>query len=90
MTPEFRFVAGMALLRLLSATVEVTAALLMLRFGRVETAFKINAVLGLVGPFVLIGVTSLGLFGMAGKVSYDKIIAIVAGVILILYGARSN
>lgn len=89
MTPEFRFVAGMALLRLLSATVEVTAALLMLRFGRVETAFKINAVLGLVGPFVLIGVTSLGLFGMAGKVSYEKILAIVVGVLLILYGARS-
>ncbi len=90
MTPEFKFVAGMALLRLLSAAVEVTAAVLMLRFGRVETAFKINAVLGLVGPFILIGVTSLGLFGMAGKISYEKLIAIVVGVLLILYGARSG
>ncbi|MCL6635208.1 MAG: YqhV family protein [Peptococcaceae bacterium] len=81
-----KIVAGMAGVRLLSAAVEFTAALLMLRFGRVETAFKINAVLALVGPVVLLTVTSLGLIGLAGKVSIQGMAIIVLGVALIFIG----
>lgn len=64
-----KILLGMAALRFLSASIEFTAAMLMLYFGRVETAFKINAVLAMVGPIVLISVTTLGLVGLAGKVS---------------------
>ncbi|MEW6047279.1 MAG: DUF2619 domain-containing protein [Bacillota bacterium] len=64
--PEERIVSGMALLRLLSAAVEITAAVLMARSGRVADAVRINGVLGIIGPLVLASVTALGLVGLAG------------------------
>ena len=83
-----KIVASMAGVRILSATIEFTAAMLMLKFGRVETAFKINAVLALVGPTVMLIVTSLGLIGLAGagKVSPSGMALIVMGVALIFIG----
>lgn len=82
------FVNSMATVRFVSATVEFTAALLMLRFGRVDTALRINGVLGLVGPVILILTTALGVAGMAGRVQVGKIALIFVGVYLILYGSR--
>lgn len=81
-----KIVFSMAAIRFLSAGAEFTAALLMLYFGRVETAFKINSVLALVGPTVLITVTSLGLVGLAGKVSLGGMVMIITGVGLIFLG----
>lgn len=81
-----KIVISMAAVRFLSATIEFTAAVLMLYFNRVEDAFKINAVLALVGPTVLITVTSLGLVGLAGKVSPVGMASILLGVILIFIG----
>lgn len=81
-----KIVAGMAGVRILSATIEFTAAMLMLKFGKVETAFKINAVLALIGPTVLLTVTSLGLIGLAGKVSVSGMAIIILGVALIFIG----
>lgn len=88
MSPEFKIVAGMALLRLLSASIELTAALFMLKLARVDAALRINATLGLVGPLIMIGVTALGIFGLAGQISTGKILIIALGVSLILYAAR--
>ncbi|RKO67328.1 YqhV family protein [Desulfofundulus salinus] len=81
-----RIVLGMALLRLLSSSVEFSAAMLMLYFNRVETAFKINSLLALVGPTVLLTTTSLGLVGLAGKVSPSSMAIILLGVALIFIG----
>jgi hypothetical protein len=81
-----KIVYGMAGLRLLSATIEFSAAMLMLKFGRVETAFKINALLALIGPTILITVTSLGLVGLAGKVSPGGMVLIILGVGMIFLG----
>lgn len=81
-----KIVAGMAGVRILSATIEFTAAMLMLKFGKVETAFKINAVLALVGPTVMLTVTSLGLIGLAGKLSFSGMAIIILGVALIFIG----
>jgi hypothetical protein len=81
-----KIVIGMATLRFLSATMEFSAAMLMLYFGRVETAFKINATLALVGPTILLAVTSMGLLGLAGKVSPVGMVFILAGVSLIFLG----
>lgn len=83
-----KIVLGMAALRFLSASIEFTAAMLMLYFGRVETAFKINAVLAMIGPTVLICVTTLGLVGLAGKVSPVGMLSIVTGVGFIFLGLR--
>jgi len=82
------FVNGMATVRFVSASLEFTAALLMLRFGRVDTALRINGVLGLVGPIILILTTALGVAGMAGRVQIGKLALIFVGVYLILYGSR--
>ncbi len=81
-----KIVFSMAAIRFLSATIEFTAALLMLYFNKVETAFKINAVLAMVGPAVLIIVTTLGLVGLAGKVSLPGMVSIMLGVTLIFLG----
>lgn len=81
-----KIVFSMAAMRFLSAGIEFTAAMLMLYFGRVETAFKINSVLALVGPAVLFTVTTLGLVGLAGKVSPQGMVLILAGVGLIFWG----
>ncbi|OPX86335.1 MAG: hypothetical protein A4E53_03245 [Pelotomaculum sp. PtaB.Bin104] len=81
-----KIVFGMAGVRVISAIIEFTAAMLMLKFGRVETAFKINCVLALVGPTVLIIVTSLGLVGLAGKISPAGMAVVLLGVTLIFIG----
>ncbi|SHI51950.1 YqhV family protein [Desulfofundulus thermosubterraneus] len=83
-----RIVLGMALLRLLSSSIEFSAAMLMLYFNRVETAFKINSLLALVGPTVLLTTTSLGLVGLAGKVSPCSMAIILLGVALIFIGVN--
>jgi hypothetical protein len=83
------YVRGMAAIRLLSASIEVTGALLILRFGRVDTALRINGLLGLVGPTILVGVTLLGVAGLAGRIVPAKIAIIFIGVYLILYGSRA-
>ena len=85
-----KIVFAMATLRCISASIELTAAFLMLKFGRVETALKINAVLALVGPSVMSLVTVLGLAGLAGKVSISKIAIIFSGVVLIFYGVNKS
>lgn len=79
---------GMAGLRILSGSIEVTAALLMLYFGSLERAMEINAGLSLVGPTVLILVTAIGLVGLAGTIPIWRVGVILLGVTLILFGAR--
>lgn len=82
-----KIVLGMALLRCLSGLIEFTAAMLMLKFDSVEKAVKINAVLAVIGPTVLIVVTSIGLVGLSQKgFSVPRFLLIVAGVTLIFIG----
>lgn len=81
-------VYGMAGLRFLSGSIEVLAALLMLYFGTVQKAVQINAALALVGPTVLILVTSLGLIGLADKLEFWRMAVVMVGVGLILWGVR--
>lgn len=82
------FVSSMAAVRLVSASIELTGALLILRAGRVDAALRINGLLGLAGPLVLITVTAIGVAGLAGRVPLGKILLIFIGVYLILYGSR--
>ncbi len=85
-----KIVVGMALIRVLSCLIELTAAILMLKFNKIESALKINAVLAFVGPIILMSVMALGLFGMAGKVPSSKMVIIATGVILIFYGINKG
>jgi hypothetical protein len=83
---EHIFLRGMVGLRLLSASLELLGAILMWRFGRLETAVRINGLLGLVGPVVLTVTMLLGLAGLAGRLPLAKLALIGAGVLLILVG----
>jgi hypothetical protein len=80
----------MALLRIFSGSLEIFVALLILKFNDVEKALVVNSSLALVGPIILIITTSIGLLGMAEKVSLVKLVWILGGVVCIFYGVRSN
>lgn len=82
-------VLGMALLRLISGSIEISAAILMLKFNTVEKALIVNSSLALIGPIILILTTSIGLFGLVEKISYMKMVWIILGVGCIFVGVRS-
>lgn len=81
-------VLGMVILRMISGLIEITAASLMLRFNAVDKAVMINASLAIVGPIILVLTMSIGLVGMADKLSFSKLFLIGCGVLLILIGVR--
>ena len=88
MTDETQVVRSMAILRFIAGSLEITAALLMIRYGKVGIALRINAGLGLFGPIILTSVSLLGLAGLAGRISLSKLGIVAAGVFLILLGTR--
>ncbi|MDE5412258.1 MAG: YqhV family protein [Bacillaceae bacterium] len=79
---------GMVLLRVISGLIELSAAGLMLKFNSIEKAVAINAILAIVGPLVLITTMTIGLIGLADKLSASKLILIGLGVTLILIGIK--
>lgn len=85
-----KVVLAMALLRILSGSIEISAALLMLKFNSIEKALLLNSSLVLVGPLILILTTSIGLSGIAEQISYFKIFLIFIGVSCILFAVLSR
>lgn len=83
-------ILGMALLRILSGSIEILVALLILKFNDIEKALVVNSSLALVGPIILMITTTIGLVGLSEKVSLTKLIWIFGGVACILYGIKSN
>lgn len=79
-------VLGMVALRILSGMIELAAAMLMLKLNRVESALKVNAMLALIGPLIMLGVMGIGIIGLAGKIQFSKLIYILVGVGLIFWG----
>ena len=77
-------------LRLISGSIEITAAALMYKFNDLEKAFYINTLLALVGPIILIVTTGLALLGLADKISYTRIICLFCGIFLILYSLKAQ
>ena len=76
-------------LRIMSGSIELTAAALMFKFNDLEKAFYINTLLALVGPVVLIVTTALALLGLAEKISLTRIICLFCGISLILFSLKS-
>ncbi|SDD43792.1 Protein of unknown function [Paenibacillus sp. UNCCL117] len=81
-----KVVLGMAALRVMSGCIEIFAAVLMLRFNQIEKALLVNSGLALVGPLVLLATTTLGLVGLADKLSWGKMLWVLAGVSCIFIG----
>lgn len=84
-----KVVLGMALLRVISGFIEISAAMLMIKFNSVEKAILVNSSLALIGPIILILTTSIGLLGIVEKISIMKIVWIFLGVSFIFVGVRS-
>ncbi len=80
-----KIVLTMASLRMMSGSIEIIAAILMLRLATVEKALLVNSGLALVGPLVLLTTTTIGLVGIAEKLSYGKMLWVIAGSKLFLY-----
>ncbi|MBD2847283.1 YqhV family protein [Paenibacillus sp. IB182496] len=81
-----RVVLGMALLRMLSGSIELFAAFLMLRLNQVDKALIVNSSLALIGPLILIATTTIGLVGLSDKLSAGKFVWVVAGVACLMIG----
>lgn len=87
MATELRVVVTMALLRLIAGTIEISAGLLMLKFGKVQVALTINGILGLIGPIVLTLVGVIGLIGLSSQLSWPKLALTGLGVLCIILGS---
>jgi len=85
-----KVVFGMAVMRFLSSVIELTAALLFLKFDSIEKALKINAMLALIGPTVMTVVMVMGLAGLSGRISFNKFSIILTGVVLIFWGVSKK
>ncbi|EST56190.1 hypothetical protein T458_02425 [Brevibacillus panacihumi W25] len=81
-------IMGMAALRVFSGSLEILAALLILKVNQVEKALLINSGLAIVGPLVLLTSTAVGLLGMTDRISFAKIGWILLGISCILIGVR--
>ncbi|MFC0214195.1 YqhV family protein [Paenibacillus chartarius] len=81
-----KIVMSMASLRLMSGTIEIIAALIMLRLNQVDKALLVNSGLALVGPLVLLTTTTIGLVGIAEKLSYGKMVWVLLGVVCLFIG----
>ncbi|OAJ75774.1 hypothetical protein AYJ08_03860 [Brevibacillus sp. SKDU10] len=83
-------IIGMASLRLLSGSLEIIVALLILKVNQVEKALIYNTGLALVGPLILLTTTTIGMVGISDKLSLAKILWIFIGVTCILIGVKSK
>ncbi|MGI6142696.1 MAG: DUF2619 domain-containing protein [bacterium] len=89
MENQGKLVIAMALTRLLAGSLELTGAFLMLAFQRVDQAFRINALLGMVGPVIFLVASALGFAGLLGRIAPQKVFLLLVGIALILLSSRS-
>lgn len=78
------------LLRVISGSIEISAAALMYKFNDLEKAFYINSMLALVGPVILVVTTGIALSGLTEKISLTRIVCLFAGVLLIIFSLKSK
>ena len=71
-----------------SGIVEVGAAFLILRYNRIDTAIRVNCILAVIGPTILLLGITLGVAGLADRVPFSKMFIIYLGAFLIFWGTR--
>jgi len=81
-----KIVLSMGMLRLLSGSIEILAAILILKAGQIEKALLVNSGLALVGPLILLMTTTIGVAGVAEKLSFSKMLWVLVGVSCIFIG----
>ncbi len=80
---------NMAVIRIISGLLEIAVAFIFLKMGRVDSALRMNAFLGLVGPLVFIVVSVLGIAAIAVRLPWYKVFLISFGMVLVLIGTKS-
>ncbi len=85
---EERLIWGMRLARMLSACIEVSAAVLLLRMADPRAMLRLNSLLGLVGPVIFITVSALGLAASLGRLQPGRVLVVLVGIALVLWGTR--
>jgi hypothetical protein len=83
-------IVAIAMLRLISGSIEVFAALLILKLNDIKKTLIVNSSLALIGPIILIVTTTIGFLGISDKMNVTKFLWIFGGVACILYGVKSN
>lgn len=79
---------NMATLRIISGILEILVAFIFLKIGRIDSALRMNAFLGLIGPLVFIAVSVLGIATIAVHMPWYKVLTISLGIILVLIGTK--
>lgn len=79
---------GMRLIRLASALIEGGVALAMLRGQSPGDLLRLNSIPGLLGPFIFLGVSLLGIGAQLGEVRWDRLAMTITGAALIYFGTR--
>jgi ABC-type methionine transport system permease subunit len=77
------------LLRGLSVLVEVTIFLLILRTDDLRQVLRLTALPSLLGTIIFLGISLLGVAGLAGRIAPGKLGALVLGIGLILWSTQS-
>lgn len=73
-------------LRFLIAVISVGAAILMLKYQTVADALRINALVGLVNPLIFMSISFTGIAYMASHTPIHKVMGVILGVLLIVWG----
>ena len=81
-------VTVMAITRLIYGLISLSGGLLIFYFKDLQHAMKINAFMGSLGPFVFLGVSLIGIAGLATQLDFRKLITLIIGVTLIMLGTR--
>ena len=87
---EERILSSMAVLRIISGLIEIISAIAIIKLGQIAHALRINALLGIVGPIVYVIISALGVVAIAFHFSFWKIITIILGIVLVLWGTSAN
>ncbi|MGM9987095.1 MAG: DUF2619 domain-containing protein [Bacillaceae bacterium] len=79
-------VLAMAVLRLIGGSVELLTAIAMLSFNDIRKSIALNAMLAMIGPFILVSTMAIGLVSVAHGLSPAKFVLVAIGVTCILVG----
>jgi hypothetical protein len=80
---------NMAVIRIISGLLEIATAIIFIKVGRVDSALRLNAFLGLIGPIVFILVSVLGIAAIAVKLSWVKLLLLSLGLLLVIVGTKT-
>jgi len=83
-----KYVLSMGTIRILFALFSGTIAIIMLVKNDPRIALRLNAVIGLVGPLVLMVTSALGIAGSLRSLNFWKTLLVLTGTALIFIGTR--